>query len=737
MNGPARLDVGFGQALFPLKDIDPLTPSSTEHLPQAAPVRLSIIMPVRLTPSRQDYAERIRFFIEDTSLPEGVSLIVVDDGSRPELLQRLHDQACDPRITVLSTGRKHYDLFSIAQARNHGAQRAPGEFLLFLDADLIPYPGFFNDLFREIEIMDMHREAQNFLMCPVIYLTQAGYRKFNALPRDLRRQFFISAMLKGDRDLIAKHSCGTSAIVVRKDYYLARGGNDTRFEGWGYEDYEFTNRLSRRARFFPQPEDWMNMAGNFTTVREYKGWKSAYRLHGDWLAQKGIWLFHAPHAIEKSFHHNKNANWRLLRSRMRADADGGSEPDPLPDLTAGRSLFLTRNPFCYGREIAPFFGEAIFASDFAKEHDFGKIIRRKKADRVVFGNPYRNDATIAAYRWCRAHGFPYVVCERGALPDSVFHDRNGFLCDSDSYKAEKWDRPLLPDEIEATERYIRDIRFGNHLVEQQTGRSDLHEIRARLGITRRQKVLLVPFQQPNDTVIRHFAGRAESFSRFHALVSALPRQLGDGWRIVYKKHPVEDDLAPVPGAANGDAFNIYDLIEIADAMLVMNSGTGLYGMMFGKPVHIASDCWYADDRMNVPLTDPDMLSTAIRSGFILDYDRVLRFIHYLRFEFYSFGQQVQRRFRYSDGSPITSTSQINYYEIRGFTPAPLHIRRDAEPISRTSPLFDRYRAGSEYDTDAPLAGAGTSAPRKLINGMGLLSRFPQALIRAPRRLFRD
>ncbi|MGE3831948.1 MAG: glycosyltransferase, partial [Parvibaculaceae bacterium] len=666
-------------------------------------------MPVRFTRTRDDYASRISFFLEDTSLPEGISLIVVDDGSKPEFLRLLHERARDPRITILSTGRKPHEIFNIAHARNYGAQRAPGEFLLFLDADLIPYPGFFNDLFKEIEIMEMHKEAQNFLMCPVIYLTRAGYEKFDALAQNLRRQFFISAMLRDDRELIEKHSCGTSAIVVRKDYFLARGGNDTRFEGWGYEDYEFANRLIRRARLFPQPEDWTNNSGNFSTVREYRGWKSAYRLHGDWLAQKGIWLFHAPHKIERAFHYNKDANWRLFRSRLLADEEGENEPDALPDIATGRSLFLARNPFCHAREIAPYFGEAIFATDLASEHDFGKTVKRHEVDRVIFGNPYRNDATIGAYRWCREHKFPFVVCERGALPDSVFHDRSGFLSDGDSYRPAKWDRPLLPSEIDATESYIREIRFGNRLVEQQTDRSDLHEIRARLGIERRQKVLLVPFQQPKDTVIRHFAGSAGSFAKFRDLVCTLAQQLGDGWQVVYKKHPVEDTLAPVPGAANGENVNIYDLIEIADAMLVMNSGTGLYGMMFGKPVYIASECWYADDRMNVPVTDPDMLRDAIRSGFDLDYDRVLRFIHYLRFEFYSFGQQVQRRFRYSDGSPITSTSEINYYEIRGLTREPLYIRRDAEPIPRTSPLFDRYRCAHRGDaeTEIPLSSAGS------------------------------
>jgi hypothetical protein len=114
----------------------------------------------------------------------------------------------------------------------------------------------------------------------------------------------------------------------------------------------------------------------------------------------------------------------------------------------------------------------------------------------------------------------------------------------------------------------------------------------------------------------------------------------------------------------------------------------------------------------------------------MDYDRMLRFIHYLRFEFYSFGHQMQRRFRYTDGSPITSTSDITYYEIRGFTAEPLHIGSSADPVPISSPLFDRYRNAATGDMEtAAAATPACSTPSKRKTKLSKL--------RKPRILTRD
>lgn len=671
---------------------------------------LTVIIPVRITNGRRDILDRISFFETDSELPPNVDFMVVDDGSTDDDYRLLCERE-STRVKVISTGAKYYQDFSLARARNFAAQRAKGDFVMFMDADLVPYPGFYRDIFIEMHALQMRTHVNRFLMVPVIYLTEAGYSLMQSLPKLYWRTHFINAKNSDDSNLIEKHSSGTSVIVVDRHYYMSRGGQDEDFQGWGFEDYEFTNRLIRRSRMFPLPANWLSIAGNFMTISSYEGWKACYRLHGDWLAAKGIYLFHAPHPIERHYHSRKAQNEQFLRSKMAADAQSPSEPEPLPDLHAGTSLLFRRNPFCWDREFAPFLGNPLLVneSDFVSASQFGDFVRDSNISRVVFANPYANEALLNFYRWCRENKFPYVVCERGALPDSIYHDKRGFLSDSESYQPTTWDHPLTKEQRDRTLSYIADIRHGSHMLEQQSDRVDLATLKQRLGIKHGQKVLLVPFQQPNDTVIKYFSGPIGSYEAFRQQIIRLTVDLGEEWKVIYKKHPAEVDFRPIPGATSAHDENIYDLLELASAVAVINSGVGIYAMMFGKPLLVFGDAWYAHDGTCFQVNTEDDACEIIKADLTLDYEKVLRFIHYLRFQFYSFGKMNSRRVQMPDGSPITATTSISYYELRGWTDKE-RVLKCYETIPFKAPIFDRYKGrGSQEKVTKPVPVAEKSA----------------------------
>lgn len=674
---------------------------------------LTVIIPVRITNGRRDIFDRISFFEADSELPPNVDFMVVDDGSTDDDYRLLCERE-STRVKVISTGAKYYQDFSLARARNFAAQRAKGDFVMFMDADLVPYPGFYRDIFIEMHALQMRTHVNRFLMVPVIYLTEAGYSLMQSLPKLYWRTHFINAKNSDDSNLIEKHSSGTSVIVVDRHYYMSRGGQDEDFQGWGFEDYEFTNRLIRRSRMFPLPANWLSIAGNFMTISSYEGWKACYRLHGDWLAAKGIYLFHAPHPIERHYHSRKAQNEQFLRSKMAADAQSPSEPEPLPDLHAGTSLLFRRNPFCWDREFAPFLGNPLLVneSDFVSASQFGDFVRDSNISRVVFANPYANEALLNFYRWCRENKFPYVVCERGALPDSIYHDKRGFLSDSESYQPTTWDHPLTKEQRDRTLSYIADIRHGSQMLEQQSDRVDLATLKQRLGIKHGQKVLLVPFQQPNDTVIKYFSGPIGSYEAFRQQIIRITVDLGEEWKVIYKKHPAEVDFRPIPGATSAHDENIYDLLELASAVAVINSGVGIYAMMFGKPLLVFGDAWYAHDGTCFQVNTEDDACEIIKADLTLDYEKVLRFIHYLRFQFYSFGKMNSRRVQMPDGSPITATTSISYYELRGWTDKE-RVLKCYETIPFKAPIFDRYKGqGSQEKVTkpAPVAEKSASAP---------------------------
>lgn len=584
---------------------------------------------------------------------------------------------------------------------------------MFLDADLVPYPGFFKDVLLEARLAQLDQHVSRFLMLPVIYLTELGYQVMQEMTPSEWRHFFINAVMRTDGDLIEKCSSGTSVIVVDRMYYLSRGGQDTGFVGWGYEDYEFTNRLIRRDRQFPLPRNWLSMAGNLFTISKFEGWKSVYRLYGDWMAAKGIYLFHAPHPIEPAFHARKDQNMRFLVQQMALDAsDALDEPPPLPSMDAGISLLLRKNPFCFDREFAPFLGQCIRASedDFDDTLQFAEYLKDHQVSRVIFGNPYSNAKIKRLYEWCRAANHDYVVCERGALPESIYHDFHGFLNDSVSYNSANWDRPLTTIEREKTLSYITDIRLGTEALESQSQRRDAADIKKQLGLRRGQKILFVPFQQPNDSVIREFSGAIGSFEGFRAMVAGLVVSLGDEWLVVYKKHPAEDDLLPISGAVSANDTHVYDLLEICDAVALINSGAGIYGMMFGKPVYVFGDSWYSHPGLCRAVKRGEDPAKVIKEGFEFDFELMLKFIHYLRYEFYSFGSMTTRSTRYADGSPITATTAIKYYEIR-WGKHVRYLQKEYKPTVTSGPLFDRYK-GSSTAVDLKSAGIEPSRSAK-------------------------
>ncbi|MGN5477231.1 hypothetical protein ACTMU2_11055 [Cupriavidus basilensis] len=142
-----------------------------------------------------------------------------------------------------------------------------------------------------------------------------------------------------DKTAIEKFSTGTSVTVWRRDYFLASGGNDAEFNGWGYEDLEYATRAIRRRKLFPLPSEFALDYRNFQSVVEYKGWKSVYRLFGDLTFQKGIVMFHAWHPVEQDSRY-----W--LRARRTASS---SRHKWQPFATRGSSRTRFRWPAQEGR----------------------------------------------------------------------------------------------------------------------------------------------------------------------------------------------------------------------------------------------------------------------------------------------------------------------------------------------------------------------------------------------------
>src|SRR4030043_2102819 len=68
-------------------------------------------------------------------------LILVDDGSNDESLNKIRKNSEKPRIKIVETSHRGY-----AHAKNRGVEKASGEILYFIDADCIASPGSLDEI---------------------------------------------------------------------------------------------------------------------------------------------------------------------------------------------------------------------------------------------------------------------------------------------------------------------------------------------------------------------------------------------------------------------------------------------------------------------------------------------------------------------------------------------------------------------------------------------------------------
>ena len=80
------------------------------------------------------------------------------------------------------------------------------------------------------------------------------------------------------------------------------------------------------------------------------------------------------------------------------------------------------------------------------------------------------------WEYYRAHNLPCYFVERGALPNTVVIDPDGFLCDSSSYDEENWNHPLTEQQGSEIDKYIAHLRGSSGSLEFQKSKRMIREI---------------------------------------------------------------------------------------------------------------------------------------------------------------------------------------------------------------------------------------------------------------------
>ncbi|RQO72813.1 hypothetical protein DBR44_10860 [Aquitalea sp. FJL05] len=658
-----------------------------------SPTLLEVIIPFRWTDKRPDLLDRLNYPLMDTQRPHSVHFTIADDGS-PRHISRELEKICQNHGYNYLHIESELEPVCMSRARNIGVCAVPSEFIMFQDVDLMPYDGFYSDVLNEIQIQNLTNNASLFLMFGVIYLTQSATELYYTTPSHLRKNLFIQHLLNENTHYIEKFSTGTSVTVFNRNYYLSRGGYDEDFIEWGYEDIEFNTRCIRASRYFPLPENFLTDNQSFRHINRYQGWKSIYRLFGDITFQKGIVLFHSWHAIDghSGYMKRKAINKQLFEEKVKKFSSRGEEPPPLAALDKGKTLcFSLTNPFIYNKKTAPLLGE-IFYED---ENNFTpeiliSYIKKHDITRILFHNPYANEHRQKLFNTIKNNNIKFIIAERGALRNSVFFDDTGFNADSKKFDEDIWNVPITKNEQDYIRNYIIEEKTLDESLEKQAALLGIEATRKKLMLPRHKKIIFIPLQRPSDTVILHFCKKIGGYEGFIELIRNAISQLNDEYVFVIKKHPLEDETPDLPGAIFANNINIKDLLAISSAVLLINSGVGILGMLYEKPVLLAGDAFYGSPLLTHQVRTVSDIEDGLKN-FQPHQETILRFLKYLIMDYYSFGHFQTREIPWKDTGRMTITTSIDFYQIRIPGQPGINYYPQEKTVPQSSILFDRYR----------------------------------------------
>lgn len=680
--------------------------------PQNSAAHLTLIIAIRA----DDFSDyRTRLSLRDKLDLRGVATIVVDDGSPSAAAADIRD-FCNARgweYQHLDTGNKR---FSLSRARNAGIYAANSEWICFEDADLAYPSDHYQRLIEECELLS--RSPFNFLTVPVIYLTKQASERVHEVGIDNLKSEYVSAALfenplGGETgEVVQSFAPASSVIAVRKSIALAAGAFDEHFEGWGGEDRDFAFRLLHLNQRIDKPPHFdATKSWNLNDTVAYEGWRSLYRLQGDFLAMKGVYgfhLFHEPAAWKDGTKHNiqfaaEKAKQISKSGRLVPAYDPGKPSDILlgrnPHILCEQVLDTLENP----RVVAEVPG--------SDPVDFANNLLALSPRSILLWNPYGSPWRKAVYAELRAREANLIVGERGALPRSLYFDKGGLCIESPSYAEHLWNYLLSPEDRQSAQSYVDHLRYGNSALEKQADRKGSGLTRLSLGIPPEAKVVFVALQLSSDTVTTNFISRGREYAAFLLEVQRLSLNLPLGWLMVVKNHPLSTEKLSLPSAINGDEYHINDLISAADAVCVFNSGVGLLSMAFDKPAFCYGRAFYQFDGLNEVFPSAEVVARRLQDLAPVDHEKMLRFYAYLTQKAWSFADwsgrtvKTQSSFKFVLEKLTYETLRIPGLPERQFTSKSVELRR--------SVLFDRYRHQDYVSRQkTPSAPASTAINRQ-------------------------
>ncbi len=647
---------------------------------------ITAIIPLRLaTEPLYDEIERLDRICASVP-PEDFNILIVDygtDESRVPELRTLGTRYSN--LKIVRTGDPEAP-FSIGAARDFGVQAADTPVIMFHDLDFLCETETYRDIAAEAQLRLLDKRGYDYICVPTIYLTPAGTEfyvsKHNQDSKRNADRAIHSQVLRSNRtELVEHYSLGSSALLINRYFYLISGGHDRGFVGHGAEDFEFYNRLSDLAPRAGRPP---NFSQDISFINgNWQGFRAYFALYGMDMWMRGVCLVHLHHPrreeVDVSYRKSAN-NFKLLQDKLADFVRKRTHLQPLTEPhVAAKTLVLvdsTSLPAQALRGALPALGQYSMMPEGAFDTPslLLSYIEEEGYDHVLFLNPYGNPHRLSLFEAVRAARIKFFAFDRGALPDSWFFDDGGFLGNSTRYDPVHWDKPLSEAESAETRSWMRAYSAEGVTLEPNAPRKSAEHWRSEFGLGKR-KMILVALQRPNDTATKFFAGPTETYQQYLGWIENLAKKIDRRkYVLVVKKHPLESERTHFDGAKLApDDANIHDLIEASHCLVVLNSGTGVIALAMSKPVIACGHCYYAHEGLAYQANSEENLLELVRQDLKPAGEAAVRFLHYLRNEFYSFGVSRYFEKREANGAITKIANRIDFSIIRGLPGSPVEL----------------------------------------------------------------
>lgn len=202
----------------------------TSSVPISTSLRCSVIVPVYN--GARTIERCLDALARQQTAPRDYEIIVVDDGSRDNTCAVV--DAWQQRHPTIQTRLVHQENAGPAAARNHGAQVARADLLLFTDADCAPAPQWIDALcapFADPQVIGAKGTYTSDQRASVPRFVQAEYEDRYDRMRDMPQIDFID----------------TYSAAYRRAIFCENGGFDPIFTTASVEDQELSFRLAQKG----------------------------------------------------------------------------------------------------------------------------------------------------------------------------------------------------------------------------------------------------------------------------------------------------------------------------------------------------------------------------------------------------------------------------------------------------------------------------------------------------------